>query len=185
MSAARWLSGGGLAGAWSRVEGVDLAVLTGVQSATRATPVRAASRMLSRAGEHALAPVALGLLGAAVDRPRQGAWLRATGTVAASHLLSVVLKRVVRRGRPVDLRVEVLVPVPSRWSFPSSHATSTTAAAVAYGRVLGRRLPWVAVGPMALSRLVLGVHHPTDVAAGVLLGVLAGTSVDPGPGGTP
>ena len=44
-----------------------------------------------------------------------------------------------------------------------------------YGGLIGRRLAPVLVPPMALSRLVLGVHYPTDVAAGALLG--AGVAV--------
>ena len=66
--------------------------------------------------------------------------------------------------------MQVLVGTPSRLSFPSAHATSTTAAAMLYGRLLGRRLTPALVPPMALSRLVLGVHYPTDVAAGAALG---------------
>jgi membrane-associated phospholipid phosphatase len=64
------------------------------------------------------------------------------------------------------------VGTPSRLSFPSAHATSTTAAAVLYGRLLGRSLVPVLVPPMALSRLVLGVHYPTDVAVGAALGAV-------------
>jgi membrane-associated phospholipid phosphatase len=64
----------------------------------------------------------------------------------------------------------VLVGTPSRLSFPSSHATSTTAAAVLYGGLTGRRLTPVLVPPMLVSRLVLGVHYPSDVAAGSALG---------------
>jgi membrane-associated phospholipid phosphatase len=66
--------------------------------------------------------------------------------------------------------VQVLVGTPSRLSFPSAHATSTTAAALLYGRLLGRPLAPLLVPPMALSRLVLGVHYPSDVAAGAALG---------------
>jgi membrane-associated phospholipid phosphatase len=81
------------------------------------------------------------------------------------------MKRVVRRPRPDDPRVRVLAGTPSRLSFPSAHATSTTAAAVLFGTLLRRPLVAVLVPPMALSRLVLGVHYPSDVLAGSLLGV--------------
>ncbi|CAA9415776.1 MAG: Putative decaprenylphosphoryl-5-phosphoribose phosphatase, partial [uncultured Pseudonocardia sp.] len=90
------------------------------------------------------------------------------------HGASIGVKRVVRRPRPDDPSVEVRVGTPSRLSFPSAHATSTTAAAVLFGALLHRvgrgRAVAVLVPPMALSRLVLGVHYPSDVVAGALLG---------------
>jgi len=77
---------------------------------------------------------------------------------------------VVRRPRPDHPSVRVGVTTPSRLSFPSSHATSTTAAAVLLGRLTGVPLAAVLVPPMLLSRLVLGVHYPSDVLAGAALG---------------
>ena len=62
------------------------------------------------------------------------------------------------------------VSTPSQLSFPSSHATSTTAAAVAAAEVTRRRGPLLIVPVMMLSRMVLGVHYPTDVLAGTALG---------------
>ncbi|RAU94419.1 phosphatase PAP2 family protein, partial [Mycolicibacter senuensis] len=50
---------------------------------------------------------------------------------------------------------------------------STTAAAILLGRAAGlpaKALPAVLVPPMALSRMVLGVHYPSDVATGVVVG---------------
>jgi membrane-associated phospholipid phosphatase len=125
---------------------------------------------MSKFGEHAAGWLALGAAGALVDRRRRRDWLTAAAGVAVAHGASVAVKRVVRRPRPAHALVQVLVGTPSRLSFPSAHATSTTTAAVLYGRLIGRRLVPVLVAPMALSRLVLGVHYPTDVAAGAALG---------------
>lgn len=92
-----------------------------------------------------------------------------------AHGASIAVKRVVRRPRPDDPSVEVRVGTPSRLSFPSSHASSTTAAAVLFGGLLGpkvtrTRLVGLLVPPMLLSRLVLGVHFPSDVLVGSALG---------------
>ena len=94
-----------------------------------------------------------------------------------AHGASIGVKRVVRRARPDHPSVEVRVGTPSRLSFPSAHATSTTAAAVLYGRLLRRPLVPVLVPPMALSRLVLGVHYPSDVVAGSALGAVVALAV--------
>ena len=91
-----------------------------------------------------------------------------------AHGASIAVKRVVRRQRPIDESVDVLVKTPSSLSFPSSHATSTTAAAVVYSGLTGRNLVPVVVPPMLVSRLVLGVHYPTDVVAGSVLGAVVG-----------
>ena len=114
------------------------------------------------------------MVGAAVDRDRRRDWLAGAAGVVAAHAASIAVKRVVRRQRPMDESVEVLVKTPSRLSFPSSHATSTTAAAVVYSGLTGRNLVPALVPPMLVSRLVLGVHYPTDVLAGATLGAVVG-----------
>jgi membrane-associated phospholipid phosphatase len=116
-------------------------------------------------------------MGALVDRPRRREWLCSAAAVATAHGMSIVVKRVVRRARPEHGALRVLVGTPSRLSFPSSHAASTTAAAVLYGGMLRRPLTPVLVPAMLASRLVLGVHYPTDVLAGSALGALVGAAV--------
>jgi undecaprenyl-diphosphatase len=94
---------------------------------------------------------------------------------ALSHVPVQLLKRVVARPRPCDaLGLPLaLVPLPDPFSFPSGHAAAVTAiattAAVAY--------PWAApiaislAGLVSYSRVALRVHHPSDVLAGVALGM--------------
>lgn len=155
-------------------ESPEIAVLRGVQGAIAKPAVVKVARGMSVFGEHSLGWLAVGAVGAMVDRERRKDWMIAAGGVFAAHAASVVVKRVVKRTRPADESVQVLVGTPSRLSFPSAHATSTTAAAVLYGGLLRRRLSPVLVPPMLLSRMVLGVHYPSDVVAGSLLGAVIG-----------
>ena len=155
----------------------EVALLAAVQRRIAVPRVVAAARGLSHFGEHAVGWLALGALGALVDRRRRRDWLISTAAVAAAHGTSIAVKRVVRRHRPTDPSVQVLVGTPSRLSFPSSHAASTTAAAVLYGGLLRRPLTAVLVPPMLVSRLVLGVHYPTDVLVGSALGAAIGAGV--------
>jgi membrane-associated phospholipid phosphatase len=153
---------------------VEVAALATVQRVIGKPPVVAAARGLSLFGEHAGGWFAAGLVGAAVDRGRRRDWLAGAAGVVAAHAASIAVKRVVRRQRPIDESVEVLVKTPSSLSFPSSHATSTTAAAVVYSGLTGRNLVAPLVAPMLVSRLVLGVHYPSDVLAGSALGAAVG-----------
>jgi membrane-associated phospholipid phosphatase len=152
----------------------EVSALLTIQALTSSPAVRRGAVILSHLGEHALAWTALGLVGAARDPAQRRPWLRATATVVGAHALSILVKRVARRHRPSDPRIQVYVATPSDWSFPSSHAASTTAAAVAYSRLLGRRYPLVSVPVMMASRVILGVHYPSDVLAGSLLGAVMG-----------
>jgi membrane-associated phospholipid phosphatase len=157
-----------------RLREQEVTALITIQSMTSSPKIRRGAVILSHVGEHALSWTALGLVGAMRDPARRRPWLRATATVVGAHALSIVVKRVVRRHRPSDPRVQVHVATPSDWSFPSSHAASTTAAAVAYSRLLGRRYPLFSIPVMMTSRLILGVHYPSDVLAGSLIGAVMG-----------
>ena len=157
----------------------EVAALIRTQSLTASPGIRRGALILSHVGEHAMSWTAAGLLGAVLNPGHRRPWLRATATVIGAHAVSIVVKALVGRGRPADPRIKVLVTTPSNFSFPSSHAASTTAAAVAYSRLLGRRWPLVSIPVMMTSRVILGVHYPSDVLAGALLGAMMGRWVAP------
>jgi decaprenylphosphoryl-5-phosphoribose phosphatase len=156
----------------------EVRILQTVQGTIGAAPaVVKAARGMSHFGEHALGWVAVAGVGAALDKPRRRRWAGVAVGALGAHAASIAIKRVVRRPRPNDPSVQVNVSTPSKLSFPSSHATSTTAAAVLLGRLTGLPLPAVLIPPMLLSRLVLGVHYPTDVLAGSALGAVSAAAV--------
>ncbi|WP_019972609.1 phosphatase PAP2 family protein [Mycobacterium sp. 141] len=154
------------------------AVLVAVQSALAGRPgVLAGARALSHFGEHSLGWVGLAAVGALAQPSKRRSWIAVGVGAFLAHAAAVLIKRVVRRERPHHPDIAVNVGTPSRLSFPSAHATSTTAAAVLLAETTGLPLPAVLVPPMALSRLVLGVHYPTDVLTGVVVGALVGKAV--------
>lgn len=102
--------------------------------------------------------------------------------VAVGFLIgNVILKHAVARPRPcwLDTTVQLLIDVPSDYSFPSGHTmASVIGATILTGA--DRRFAPVAI-PLAvlisLSRLYLFVHFPTDVLASVVIGLAIGLSV--------
>jgi membrane-associated phospholipid phosphatase len=128
----------------------------------------------SKTGEHAACWFALGAAGLALSRSpqRHQAWRRGLEATAFAYGLNYAIKLSVKRPRP---RLEGLPPlsgVVSGLSFPSAHATTSFAAAGTYARAVPAAAPLLYGGAamFAISRPYLGVHYPSDVAAGALIG---------------
>jgi membrane-associated phospholipid phosphatase len=153
----------------------DLRLLVLARSAAR-PPVSDLVGRFSRLGEHAALWLAAGTLGALLDRPRRARWTRGALVVGATYALNTAIKALVRRPRPVIDGLPALVPTPTRLSFPSAHSSTSFAAARAYGRLVPAAPLYATAAAMAASRVYLGVHYPTDVAAGALLGLATGSA---------
>ena len=108
---------------------------------------------------------------------RQGA-LVLMGLLAGLLVGNIVLKNLVARPRPCwrDPSVRLLIASPTDYSFPSGHTLSSTIAATILTKT-DRRFGYAAI-PLAvliaLSRLYLYVHFPSDVLIAALLGLLIG-----------
>ena len=129
-----------------------------------------AVRAFSKLGEHGLGWQAVALAGAALDERRRPAWLRAWATIAGSFAANQAVKLVVRRARPDLPGLPPLTHTLSNRSYPSAHATTSAAAAGALRGMLPAPPLYAAAVAMSLSRLYLGVHWPSDTAAGFALG---------------
>jgi membrane-associated phospholipid phosphatase len=128
----------------------------------------------SRTGEHGASWLVLGAAGALLDRGpiRRRAWLRGVRIVSAAYVLNYVVKLAVRRRRPELDGLPPLTPTFSALSFPSAHATTSFAAARAFTGVAPAEALYAAAAAYAISRPYLGVHYPSDVLAGAVLGTV-------------
>ena len=103
------------------------------------------------------------------------------GLAAGVLIGNVVMKPLFARPRPcwIDTTVEMLVAVPRDFSFPSGHTLSSVIAAtilsLAEPRFAIVAIPLAAL--IALSRLYLFVHFPTDILASVVIGIVVGVLV--------
>ena len=95
--------------------------------------------------------------------------------VAAPGLLITIAKRLIGRVRPSELGPFAYEPFSWRADYaglPSGHSTSAFAAAIAIGVLWPRTRPfvWIYAVIIALSRVIIGAHYPSDVIAGAFVG---------------
>lgn len=141
--------------------------------------IRIVFSVLSRLGDGVFWYMLMGALVLAdgLDGLQASVHMAATGVVALT--LYKALKRWTRRPRPfaADVHIRAWVAPLDEYSFPSGHtlhAVSFTVVALAY-------YPWLApllvpfTAGVALSRVVLGLHYPSDVLAATGIGLLLGT----------
>ncbi|MDO4616241.1 MAG: phosphatase PAP2 family protein [Lachnospiraceae bacterium] len=118
---------------------------------------------------------------------RTNPFLRPALGCLAAMLLSflfcnVLLKNLVARTRPYEVidGLILLAKKPKDYSFPSGHTSLSFACAAALLFTIPKQQHWIAVlltilaALIGFSRLYLGVHYPTDVLAGLILGCVCG-----------
>jgi undecaprenyl-diphosphatase len=149
----------------------DLAVYRAVRGRAR-DPLVAPVRAFSKLGEHGAVWLALGAAGAAADRARRPAWLRASRDLALAYGLNSALKAAIGRRRPAVAGLPALAGTPTGLSFPSSHAVTSFFGARRFGRLVPAAPLYALAAALTLSRLYLGVHWPSDLLAGAALGTV-------------
>lgn len=100
--------------------------------------------------------------------------------IGLPSLFATVIKRLIGRARPyVGGHDDPFAYMPFIWkpeyaSMPSGHATTAAAAAVAIGAVWPRvrAVMWIYALVIMASRILIFVHHPSDVLGGAVVGVI-------------
>jgi membrane-associated phospholipid phosphatase len=154
----------------------DQAVLRFLRTRGHDAITEGVMRGLGLAGEYGAVWMAIGSTAASADPTRRSRWLAGALVAPAAIVVNFAVKKTVGRERPVITEHPPLARAPSKLSFPSAHATSSVAAAVALARVRpGARAPLYALAlGICVGRPYLGMHYPSDVLAGAALGALLG-----------
>jgi undecaprenyl-diphosphatase len=99
--------------------------------------------------------------------------------IALPGLFATIIKRLIGRARPFVGGTDTFAYLPFSWrveyaSLPSGHATTAFAALVAIGSIFPqtRALMWIYAVLIALSRIVVTAHHPSDVVAAAFVGAV-------------
>jgi undecaprenyl-diphosphatase len=127
---------------------------------------------LGRIGEYGAVWLVLGIVFALIDPDRRGEWLAAGFLGPVSIGVNFLVKLIVRRRRPVLEGLPALGGAPSSLSFPSAHTTSSFACATVMTQIEPAAAVLFALAlAIGLCRPYLGMHYPSDVLGGALLGV--------------
>ncbi len=159
----------------AQLAAVEHALCRLVGRAVVGRPLVALLRIASRYGDWPLSVTVALLLAVAHGHAAFVLW---TAASVAAVLLQKTLKVRCARRRPCEMPdgPPQRAPIPDAGSFPSGHTLHAVMAAVVVSQLLPSTAPFFVVVALliAASRVVLGVHYPSDVAAGASIGGLLG-----------
>ena len=132
---------------------------------------------ITKLGDEGYVWIALAILLLFRKDTRKYGVMVAIGLLLCLFVNNNALKPLVARSRPCWVNpIELLIPMPRGYSFPSGHTCSSMASAYVlnkwnpkYGKYF-----YVLAILIAFSRLYLYVHYPTDVLAGIVVGTFCG-----------
>lgn len=154
-------------------------ILLFIQEHIRCAALDGIMRVLSALGDMGAVWIAVAVVFLCARRDWRKKLLPAVALLLSLLVTNLVLKNLIHRIRPYDAfsALHILVGPERDFSFPSGHASSSFAAAWALWRGDSKRygVPALILATLiSLSRLYVGVHYPTDVLCGALIGILCG-----------
>ena len=160
------------------MQAFELTILNWIQAHLRCGVLDAVMVPVSRICDHGEVWNLLAAILLAIPKTRKLGACVACGLALDLLFCNLVLKPLIGRVRPfaVNPTISLLIPPPTDASFPSGH-TAASFASVAALKTANSRLwkPALALAVViALSRLYLYAHWPTDILGGAAVGILAG-----------
>ena len=159
-------------------QGLDNRLLYAMRTRFHGPRREAFAKGLAFLGEYGWIWLAIGVAMALLDSGQREEWIVAGLLGPFAIGLNFAVKLVVRRPRPVLDGLPPLGGAPSSLSFPSAHSTASFACATAMTRIdSAAAVLFVLAALIAIGRPYLGMHYPSDVLAGAVLGIAVGLVV--------
>ncbi len=156
----------------------DMAILDLIQSNIRTGFMDAIMPFITQLGDAGLIWIILSIGLIIPKKTRKIGFVMIIALILNGIICNIILKPMLARIRPFDVNtaVKLLINKPRDFSFPSGHTSASfTAASVLFFRKSKLFVPSLVLAFLiSFSRLYLYVHYPSDVLAGLVLGVLCG-----------
>lgn len=158
---------------------VDIDILTFISGNMKCSFLDEFFRIITKIGDHGIIPIILALILILFPKTRKTGIAMGIAMALGGIIGNLFLKNVVGRIRPYEVvqGIELLIPTLSDFSFPSGHTLvcfeAATVLFIKEKRFIGI-FAMILATFVAFSRLYLFVHYPTDVIAGVILGITFG-----------
>ena len=154
----------------------DSAILLWIQDTLRAAWLNPLVIGITHLGDTGALWILVALVLLAFKQTRKLGLVCALSMIIGLAVTNLVIKNWVARVRPYELvdGLERIIGAQHDWSFPSGHSTNSFACAWVLFRKAPRRygVPALVLAILiALSRLYVGVHYPTDVLGGTVIGI--------------
>lgn len=160
---------------------IDIGILNWIQHVIHNSLLDKIMPIVTALGNGGTVWIVLSLILVMSRKYRHVGLLTLCALLLATLLGDGLLKHWLQRARPFEglPEIQLLIPRPSTYSFPSGHTASSFAAAIVIGRVFKKYRAYLLglAALIAFSRMYLYVHYPTDILGGILLGFVCAKAV--------
>ena len=155
----------------------DQEILLWIQMYIRHESLTPFFRFITHLGDKGIIWIIISIMLLIRKDTRRAGFLSLISLACSFIIVNLFLKNYVARIRPYDFlnEVELLIERQRDFSFPSGHASSSFAVAVILFQCFKKRtgiLALVLASMISFSRLYIGVHYPTDVIVGIIIGTI-------------
>lgn len=167
---------------WEALINLDGNVLLWIQEYVRNDVLTPIMIFITHLGDRGQIWIAAALICLCFSRTRKAGILTGISLLGSLVVNNMLLKNIVARIRPYEVvdGLQRMIEKPGDLSFPSGHTGSSFAAAVVLLLLCPKKvgIPAMILALLiAVSRLYVGVHYPTDVLAGMITGTLVALAV--------